>query len=150
MDLYGYLGRDPEFKKTNNGKEYVQFSVGVSKNMSGAVKTQWYQVKAWKPFDDVARAMKLHKGSAVYIKGHFELQENNGRQYPTVQAIMLEVMGSPKPEVQKPAQSQFNNSYQPNYQTPTQLNEGFNQATLTYDNIKNISDVVVSDEDLPF
>ena len=62
LDLYGYLGRDPEYKKTPNGKDYVQLSLGVSKNSNGAVKTQWYQVKAWKPFDDIVKNLKKRGG----------------------------------------------------------------------------------------
>jgi hypothetical protein len=77
------------------------------------------------------------------------LQEFKGKQYPVVQMFMIEVLGQ-KPE-DNPVQNQFN-SYQPQQPQPQvqQPNNQYNRETFVPNNIENISNVVVSDEDLPF
>lgn len=135
IDIYGYLGRDPEFKRTPNGKGYVQFSVGVSKKDSE--KTQWFSVKGWTPYDEVVRKLNLHKGSGVYIRGSFELNEYNGKQYPNVSINLIEIIGSEKKE----QQSQFDNQ---------QYQKSFAKNEYVPNNIEQLAEVMVSDEDLPF
>ena len=133
MDIHGYLGKDPEFKKTTNGKDYAQFSVGVTKTANGVQKTQWFQIKAWAPLDEVVKNLKIRRGSSVFVRGYYELQEYSGKAYSIVQANMIEIMGKEKSDEQK-AEVPY---------------EG-KQFQVPQNNIKEIANVIVEDDDLPF
>ena len=77
--LMGFLGRDPEKRKTSNGTGVVTFSVAVSiysKSSSlpdgkGNV-TQWYRINVW---DEHLHKITHHlkKGSAVIVCGDLDV-----------------------------------------------------------------------------
>lgn len=76
--LMGYLGRDPEERRTSNDSKVITFSIGVSiysKSSSSANKenvTQWYRINVW--HDHLHKmASHLKKGSSVIVCGDLDL-----------------------------------------------------------------------------
>ena len=75
VTLLGYLGKDPEFKVTSNGKEMMSFSLATTQNWldkntnEPVEKTEWHNVVVfWEPYVKSATKV-LKKGSKVYIDG---------------------------------------------------------------------------------
>ena len=73
--ITGFVARDAETKNTKNGKEYVTFSVAVSKDKGD--KTIWTSCKAW---GDAAKvAATIVKGDTVLCVGRVDKHEYNGK-----------------------------------------------------------------------
>ena len=75
VKLKGNLGADPEFRKTQSGKEIALLSVGVSDSYFDkeskewkSEEVQWFKAAAFKPLD-IYQAKNFKKGSLVNIEG---------------------------------------------------------------------------------
>ena len=71
--LIGYLGRDPEIRRSAQGTVVAHFSVATAERWSdknGGLQehTEWFAVKAFGRRAEVI-AEYLHKGSRVYLEG---------------------------------------------------------------------------------
>jgi len=81
--LIGNLGKDPELKRTQNGAEYVVFSLATSQsrrvNDQWQTDTEWHYVKVWG--QSCERAMRqLKKGSKAYVLGKLRSYEVDGQR----------------------------------------------------------------------
>ena len=67
--LVGRLGRDPELKSFDSGKQVCEFSVATSrKDKDGNEHTEWHRVKVWGNSAEHC-AKYLAKGREVYVEG---------------------------------------------------------------------------------
>jgi len=104
--LIGRLGKDVEFRYSQSGSPFGNFSIAVdaSYNKDGqkVEKTYWFDVSCFGQTAELA-ANFLHKGSKVLVEGNLEVQEwpdretGQNRSKVTVRAQRLEFL-SPKSE----------------------------------------------------
>jgi single-strand DNA-binding protein len=98
--LIGYLGADPEVKRTPAGQGYCHLSVAtnmVFKDQAGQrqQKTEWHRITVWGEQAEHC-AQYLKKGSSVYVEGRLETrswEEAGKKRYATdVIAIRVEFL----------------------------------------------------------
>lgn len=72
--IIGYLGRDPELKKTQNDQSVCRLNIGTSRVYTNrqtnetVEETEWHRVTVWgKSADNCDKYLK--KGSQVYVEG---------------------------------------------------------------------------------
>ena len=104
IQLIGRLGKDPEFRLLESGKNVVNFSMATSdsyKNNAGekTIDTQWHQIVAWGGLAEIADKY-LKKGSEVAIQGKlihrsYEGPDGNKRYVSEVIADELLLLGKP-------------------------------------------------------
>lgn len=76
--LIGLLGKAPEFKKLNNGKNIANFSLATSKtwkDSEGNKKqdTTWHNIICFEPLNKVCQY--LDKGSKIYLEGEIKYEK---------------------------------------------------------------------------
>ena len=76
--IIGRLGRDPELRSTNSGKQVCNFSVAVNEKWEGGESTEWFAVVVWDRMGE-ACAQYLRKGSKVYVEGRLRTRTFTGR-----------------------------------------------------------------------
>ncbi len=91
--LIGYLGSDPEFRKTASGKKVARVSIATDcsyKNKQGQIvkDTQWHRLVAWERAADYMHNY-LHKGSHIGVLGklkysRYESEDGTKRNYTEV------------------------------------------------------------------
>ncbi|MDN5248038.1 MAG: single-stranded DNA-binding protein [Wolbachia endosymbiont of Tyrophagus putrescentiae] len=91
--LVGNLGKDPEVRMTQNGKEMATFSIATSESwadkFSGtrSEKTEWHNIVVFN--EGLVKIVKdfARKGSKVYIEGSLRTRkwtdQNGGERYTT-------------------------------------------------------------------
>jgi single-strand DNA-binding protein len=84
ITIVGYLGRDPELRRTPQGTAVCNFSVATTekrRNARGETDeyTLWFRVTAWGRQAEVA-AEYLAKGRQVYVEGRLRLEEYTDRE----------------------------------------------------------------------
>ena len=95
VTLAGNLGRDAEYKTTQNGTELCSFSVGVSTGYGENKATTWVDVTKWgKGAEGLARI--LRKGSKVAVSGELSTREHNGKTYLQCRADHVTIQGTPQ------------------------------------------------------
>lgn len=105
----GNVGKDPEIRAMNDGKEVASFSIGVSERWkdknSGErkEKTEWVKVSCFN--EGLVGVIKsyVHKGSKLYISGKMQTKkwvDNEGKdRYSTeIQLQNLEMLDGKKSE----------------------------------------------------
>lgn len=75
VQLIGRLGRDPESRHTNSGKQVTTFSLAVSQSWKSQGEaresTEWVNIEAWDRLGEVCQEY-LRKGSLVYLEGRLK------------------------------------------------------------------------------
>lgn len=95
--LVGNLGKDPEIRATQNGKEMASFSIATSESwtdkFSGArsEKTEWHNIVIF--VEGLVKVVKEYarKGSKVYIEGALRTREwtdQNGNKRYTTEVVL--------------------------------------------------------------
>lgn len=74
--IVGYLGKDPELRKTNGGTSVASFSIATNnkyKDKEGkeVSETEWHNIVAWGKTAEIC-AEYLKKGSLVYVEGQLK------------------------------------------------------------------------------
>lgn len=88
IQVIGNIGREPEVKRTSDGKEIVTFSVAVS---AGENATLWFNVVA----RNVAKVMQyLTKGRQIFAQGDLSLKLYNGQIDCTIFADKVQLCGT--------------------------------------------------------
>ena len=88
----GNLGKEPETKFFESGKQLTTFSIAVSKSWTKdrekREKTTWINIVCWEKTAELANQM-LKKGSRVWIEGELENQdwEKNGEKRISTQIV---------------------------------------------------------------
>lgn len=72
----GFIGYDPELKKTQTGDSVCNFTVACSEGKRGTPTkhTSWYRVSAWGKLAELC-AEYLKKGSLCVVSGRLSLRE---------------------------------------------------------------------------
>lgn len=120
--LVGRVGKEPEVKTTQSGKEVATFSLATSerwKDQSGQKqeRTSWHNVVCWNPGLIGVIKNYVHKGDQLLVEGSIETRsyEKNGEKRYATDIVMnfnatLEMLGSKqqardeRPPVNDPAQ----------------------------------------------
>lgn len=97
IQVIGNIGREPEVKRTSDGKEIVTFSVAVS---AGENATLWFNVVA----RNVAKVMQyLTKGRQIFVQGDLTLKLYNGQIDCTIFADKVQLCGNKTEPTPTPA-----------------------------------------------
>ncbi|TDI70168.1 MAG: single-stranded DNA-binding protein [Bacteroidetes bacterium] len=108
VQLIGRVGKDPEFRLLDSGKNVVNFSMATSdsyKNAAGekTIDTQWHQIVAWGGLAEIADKY-LKKGSEVAIQGkliHRNYEGPDGKKRYVSEIIAEEILLLGKPVTQE-------------------------------------------------
>lgn len=97
LSLAGALGRDAEYRESNNGKGRCQFSVAVNVGYGENKTTIWVDVTRW---GEGAKGLAnlLRKGSKVAVTGEMSTREHNGKTYIQCRADNVTIMNAPSGE----------------------------------------------------
>ena len=100
--LTGYLGKNPETKRTGD-IDFCQFSLGVSKKEKEETKTLWFYCTAWRGISKVI-AEHFKKGDKILVAGELDTYESgDGRTSLNVTVTEFDFKkkseGTPRPPV---------------------------------------------------
>jgi len=95
--LIGNLGRDPEIRSTNDGKEIATFSLATSENWKDKItgerkeKTEWHRVVIFN--EGLVKITKnyVKKGTKLYIEGQLQTRKwisNDNQERYTTEVIL--------------------------------------------------------------
>lgn len=128
VNIIGRLTRDPELRKTSNGRSVTNFCLAVNRANEGA---DFIDCVAWSETADLA-VKYLHKGSQIGVSGRIQSRtydDNNGNSRKIVEVVIerMQFLGDPKKKeesaysYQEPPQTyqQPQQAYQPQYQQQT-------------------------------
>ena len=115
--LLGTLGKDPEFRQTQNGGIIANLSLATSeswidkKSGQKVEKTEWHKIVMFGKLAEIAERY-LSKGAKVYIEGSLETnkwQDKNGNdRYTThIKARDMQMLGGDKKQQPAPQQQSF-------------------------------------------
>lgn len=92
VTIAGNLGRDAEFKTTQQGDAFCKFSVAVSTGWGDRKATTWWDVTRWgKGAEGLAKI--LTKGAKVSVSGEMSTREHEGKTYLQVRADHVTMQG---------------------------------------------------------
>ncbi len=97
VTLIGNLGRDPEIRTTNDGREIANFSIATSETwkdkMTGEKKdkTEWHRVVCFS--EGLVRVIKnyVKKGTKLYIEGQLQTRkwvDNDNQEKYTTEVVL--------------------------------------------------------------
>ena len=125
VNIIGRLTRDPELRKTSNGKSVTNFCIAVNRANEGA---DFIDCVAWSETADLA-VKYLHKGSQIGVTGRLQTRtyddkSGNSRKIVEVVIERMQFLCDPKKKeesaypYQEPPQTyqQPKQAYQPQYQ----------------------------------
>jgi single-strand DNA-binding protein len=142
--LVGNIGKDPDVRTTQDGREIINFPLATSENWkdkdSGErkEKTEWHRVVIFSPgLANIAKNY-LKKGSKVYLEGALQTrkwQDQNGQEKYTTEVI-LQGFNSTLTMLDSKGGSSYDNS--PSY------NDDFNSSSNSNEEENHL------DDDIPF
>lgn len=95
--LIGNLGRDPEFRSTNEGKEIATFTMATSDSWKDRLtgekkeKTEWHRVVVFN--EGLVKVIKnyLKKGNKIYLEGSLQTRkwvDNAGQEKYSTEIVL--------------------------------------------------------------
>jgi single-strand DNA-binding protein len=95
--LIGNLGRDPEIRHTNDGKEIASFTMATSESWKDRAtgekkeKTEWHRIVVFN--EGLVSVIKnyVKKGSKIYIEGALQTRkwvDNSGQEKYTTEIVL--------------------------------------------------------------
>lgn len=95
--LIGNLGRDPEIRSTNDGRQIASFSIATSESWKDKVtgekkeKTEWHRIVVFN--EGLVNVIKnyVKKGSKLYIEGQLQTRkwtDNDGQEKYTTEVVL--------------------------------------------------------------
>jgi single-strand DNA-binding protein len=89
LELAGYVGREPEYRKTQGGEDMVSFSLCYSRKLKdGKSEATWVQVVCFGWAAEASRGIK--KGDNVFVSGMLRVsqyQDKDGRDRTSVSLL---------------------------------------------------------------
>lgn len=154
VNIIGRLTRDPELRKTSNGRSVTNFCLAVNRANEGA---DFIDCVAWSETADLA-VKYLHKGSQIGVSGRIQSRtydDNNGNSRKIVEVVIdrMQFLGEPKKKeesaypYQEPPQTYQQPQQAPQYQQPQ-----YQQQTFPYTSGGNFGDdsIDLQSDDFPF
>ncbi|NSM57013.1 single-stranded DNA-binding protein [Wolbachia endosymbiont of Atemnus politus] len=150
--LIGNLGRDPEIRTMQNGKEMANFSIATSESwtdkFSGvrSEKTEWHNIVVFN--EGLVKVVKdfARKGSKVYIEGSLRTRkwtdQNGSERYTT--EVMLQNFNSVLTLLDS-RNSTSNSDYQPN-----EYKQNKTEQKNQYENFDSEIKEELIDDEIPF
>ena len=95
--LIGNLGKDPEIRTTQDGREIANITVATSENWTDKIsgerreKTEWHKIAIFNPGLVGLVKKYLHKGSKVFIEGQLQTrkwQDNSGQDRYVTEVVI--------------------------------------------------------------
>jgi len=95
--LVGNLGKDPEIRTTQDGKEIGSFNIATSESWKDKnsgdrkEKTEWHRVVVFNPGLMTVVKQYLKKGSKIYIEGSLQTrkwQDQSGQEKYTTEVVL--------------------------------------------------------------
>ena len=97
VTLIGNLGKDPEIRSTNDGRELANFSIATTESWKDKVtgekkeKTEWHKIVVFS--EGLVRVIKSYvkKGSKLYIEGQLQTRkwtDNEGHERYTTEVVL--------------------------------------------------------------
>ena len=136
--LLGNLGKDPEIRSTQSGKEIANLAIATSENWKDKQtgerreKTEWHRVSVFNEgLVNIAKNY-LKKGSKIYLEGQIQTrkwQDNNGQDRYTTEIVLqgynctLSMLDSKNDVASQP--SQFNQQSNSGLSSPNDTNMQF-------------------------
>lgn len=81
ITIVGNIGREPDYKTTQQGKAVAQFSVATTRNtLEQGVKgkeTTWFKVSVWERAADYIKNY-AHKGNKILVRGRLACDPQTG------------------------------------------------------------------------
>jgi single-strand DNA-binding protein len=91
VHLFGHIGKDPEMRHTQNGKQVCSFTLATNEGFGDNQRVTWHNIVAWGKLAPIA--VRFHKGSKVYINGRIDYRtaERDGqkRYYTDIVASLI-------------------------------------------------------------
>ena len=119
VNIIGRLTRDPELRKTSNGKSVTNFCLAVNRANEGA---DFIDCVAWSETADLA-CKYLSKGSQIGVSGRIQTRtydDKNGNSRKIVEVVIdrMQFLGDPKKKEESayPYQEPPQTYQQPQYQ----------------------------------
>lgn len=113
VQLIGYLGKDPEMRKTTSDKHVTSFSLGVtrrwrSKSGDSQSTTDWFNIETWGRLAEICNDY-LSKGRLVYVEGRLQTdryeQEGSTRYFTKIVANEMQILDR-RPEEEEPVEQE--------------------------------------------
>ena len=151
VNIIGRLTRDPELRKTSNGRSVTNFCLAVNRANEGA---DFIDCVAWSETADLA-VKYLHKGSQIGVTGRIQTRtydDKNGNSRKIVEVVIerIQFLGDPK----KKEESAYPYQEPPQYQQPQSYTgqAQYQQQTFTYTSGGNFGDdsIDLQSDDFPF
>lgn len=90
--IAGNVGKDAEFKTTQQGDQLCRFSVAVSTGWGDRKATTWWDVTRWgKGAEKLAGFVR--KGAKVSVSGEISTREHEGKTYLQIRADHVTLQG---------------------------------------------------------
>jgi single-strand DNA-binding protein len=89
----GTLGKDPESRATPNGTKVVSFSLAVDKGFGDNLKTNWFNIVAFRDQAEFAEKY-LKKGKSVFVSGDLQnrtWEDKQGQKRTTAEIIAYKI-----------------------------------------------------------
>lgn len=95
--LIGNLGKAPEIRSTQDGREIANLTIATSDNWTDKnsgekrERTEWHRVVIFNPGLVTLAKKYLHKGSKIYVEGQLQTrkwQDNNGQDKYTTEIVL--------------------------------------------------------------
>ena len=104
ITLIGRLGKDPEVKMTQTGKQLVTTSLAVT--VGKDKQSNWYTINAWE--QSGKWLVDAQKGDQVFVQGNLELRtydkKTGGQGYELL--VNAQTISTFKPKAEQPDYSQ--------------------------------------------
>ena len=148
--LVGRITKDPELKKTNNNNSVVNFTIAVNRtftNASGEREADFINCVAWNKTAE-NMATYLSKGSLIGVDGRIQTRSYEGNDGKRV--YITEVFVDNLQFLESRQSAGQNTNYNQNYQNKSEDNffSDFNEKSNNPQDI--LSDLDISDDELPF
>jgi single-strand DNA-binding protein len=122
--LIGRVGKDPEIRATNNGKEIASFSLATSESWKDKAsgerkeKTEWHNIVVFN--EGLVSVVKnyVKKGSQLYVEGAIQTrkwQDSNGADRYTTEIVLQAYGGTLQLLGGRPEQSGHGEAKQDGY-----------------------------------
>ena len=125
--IIGWLGQDPELRRTSDGTPVCNLSVATSetwKDQKGneQKRTEWHRIVFWRRLAEIA-GLYLKKGSQIYVEGKIQSREYEDANVPGVKRKAYEIIAQEMRMLDKSVKQHINQVATPETQSSEPLPE---------------------------